>query len=418
MLNQLSKPAEWRASAEGRAEGERFKRLLILWHSPPAVTAGAPIIVRSLFRDYDPDRLSVLCCAKEYREVVAGGHAKSLLPCEHVVFPNYRVFTPRPYRVSRPIVDAINCLRLFPILRAGRRLIRERGVEAIFTATSTAEINLAAYFLSREHGLPLHFFETDDWELCNARGVVRYLIRRYREEIFRSAAGLWLTSPGMVRDFERRFGVSGEFLFHFVDTARYEQPSRDIRPAPAPAPISVVYTGAINNMFRDTLAAFCRLMNDGLTVGGRPVKLSIYSHGCPPQFLGPGVSFEGFAPTERYPEVLARADVLLIAVSFSEDPAIQQLVRTSLYTKTIDYLASARPVLVISPPYSAEIDYFAGVTHVLQSVERGAVEAALARLTGEPEYREELTRRGLELVRKRHSPEALERVFLSRFREV
>ncbi len=404
------------AAGGGPAGAGRLRRTLIVWHSPPANTAGAPIIVRGLFRGYDPGLLSVLCQASEHRRAAATPGA-ALLPCEHTLFPNYRPFCPRPYRVFRPIMEGINCLRLFPILRAGRRLIRERGVEAIFTATSTAEVNLAAYFLSREFRLPLHYYETDDWESCNARGLVRFLIRRYQGEIFRSAAGLWLVSPGMIRDVERRFGVRGEFLHHFVDADRYRAAAEAVRPAPAPAPLSLAYTGSINGMFRDTLAALCRHLNAGMTVGGRPVRLSVYSHACPPEFLGPAVTFEGFVPTERVPEVLARAHVLLIAVSFSEDPAIRHLVRTSIFTKTVDYLAAGRPVLVVAPADSAEVEYFGGVSEVVPTTERGAIEAALARLTADGDYAATLAQKGLQLIRRSHSRDALERVFLSRFRE-
>ncbi len=395
--------------------GVSFRRLLLLWHLPPSNTAGAPIIVRRLFRDYDPGRLEVLCCAREYR-AAARSAAESLLPCPHTLFPNFRPFTLRPHFFFRPLLDGLNCLRLIPILRAGRRIIREKRIESIFTATSTAEVNVAAYLLSREFGLPLHYYETDDWEACNARGLPRWLIRRYQGEIFRSAAGLWLVSPEMIRDVERRFGVTGKFLHHFVDAGAYRRASETFHLAPPPAPVEVAYAGSINSMFRDALAAFCRHLNAGMTLGGRQVRLSIYSHACPEEFLGPAVSFHGFVPTERVPEVLARAHVLLLAVSFSQTPHIQQLVRTSIFTKTIDYLASGRPVLLVTPPYSAEVEYFGGVTHAVMTTERGAIEAALGRLTADAAYTADLSRRGADLVEREHSLEALDRVFLRHFR--
>ena len=68
--------------------------------------------------------------------------------------------------------------------------------------------------------------------------------------------------------------------------------------------------------------------------------------------------WRGYVPTDQAPGILAGADVLLIAISFSKDPALRDLVQSSMYTKTVDYLASGKPLVVVSPPDTAELDYF------------------------------------------------------------
>ena len=393
-----------------------YKRLLFMSDYPPSTLAGAPVIVKQLLRNYDMTRLDVLCCKAWYARATPLVR-ETYLDCPHTSVPSYRVVDPRPRRVFGPIMSSVDCLRFYRIMDAGRRLIHEKQIEAIFTAPHHCEFGMAAYHLHRELGLPLYVFITDDWEKGNPELLPNYLIRRHYADLVRSARKLWLTSPAMVRDFQQRFGVEGEFLFHFVDVDRYQQAARDAPTDRDSGKLKVVYTGALNTMFYDTMKVFCQLLNEGMCVGGRQVELTIYSSHRHTQLLGEHVFSGGFVKSDDIPDILAGADLLLIAVSFTQDPAIRKMVETSLYTKTVDYLASGRPVLVISPPYSGEVDYFGEATEVVTTVEREPIEGAIRRLVSDGEYAEALRRRGLELVRRRHSMESLAQIFLRHFEE-
>jgi hypothetical protein len=108
--------------------------------------------------------------------------------------------------------------------------------------------------------------------------------------------------------------------------------------------------------------------------------------------------------------------VLLVGVTFSQDPELLELVRTSIYTKTVEYLASNRPVLIVSPRYAAEVEYFGDVSTVVDSVEPARLAEALVRIAGDRQEIEQRSRRGLELVQTRHSSAAVLDGFLSQFR--
>jgi glycosyltransferase involved in cell wall biosynthesis len=391
-----------------------FQRLLYMCELPPSTSAGAPIIVRQLLRQYDMSRLDILCCER-YHELATPLIKETYLPCSHTRVPSYDRFDARPRRVFRPIIESLNCRRVMRILAHGRDLVRKRQIEAIFTAPWRCEFALAAYFLHCETGLPLYVFEMDDWEAMNPHLVPGHLTRKYHRDLLTRAKKLWLTSPAMVRKYEDRFDVKAEFLFHFVDVERYVRTSKALAPQRRRDRVSVVYTGAINIMFYDTLKAFCNLLNDGIEIDNRPVHLSIYTPERPVSLLGPRVEWAGFVKSDEIPHALAMADLLLICVSFSQDPRIVQLVTTSLYTKTIDYLASERPVLVISPRYSAEADYFGRVTSLVDSLDPQRIVAAIDSLARDTESSRRLCEQGLEMVRRHHSLEALDRVFLSQF---
>jgi hypothetical protein len=384
---------------------------------PPSTAAGAPIIVKQLLSQYDPSRLHVLCCERQYSNSSALVR-ESYLSCSHTVVRSYQKFDLRPRRVFVPITLSIDCCRLPRIMAAGRQIIERHGIRAIFTVPWHCEFALAALLLHQQTGIPLYVFETDDWEQMNPKLVPNHLIRKHHEELLTSASKVWLTSPAMVRRYREKFRVDGEFLFHFVDPDKYRGSSNGRAERRPDGTIEIVYTGAINEMFYDTMAKLCSMMNAGLVVAGAQVKLNIYSARCPEEFLGPHVAWRGFVKSEDIPEVLAAYDIALVSVSFRQDPRILDLVKTSLYTKTIDYLAAGIPVLVVSPSYSGEVDYFGDVTTVVTSPDEAPVKAALESLAARSAEVQRKCELGTRLVRDRHSLHSLRSVFLHHFAEV
>jgi hypothetical protein len=401
--------------SEATVETERpFKQLLFLNEYPPCTVAGGPVIARQLFRHYDPAKMDVICCDSWYGRALPKVR-ETYLPCNHISIPSHRTLR-RPRRLFAPIEATLDCRRMDKIIDIGRKIIREKNVKALFTMSYGCEMPHAAYFLHKEFGIPLYYFETDDLIAQAPCALAKKTITRYRDDFLKSVERLWLTSPAMVRTFEQRYGIRGEFLFHFVDMDYYLREATNA-PAPPTDRISLIYTGSVNHMFYDTMKWFCDWLNRGLTVDGKPVEMTIYSSSCPPELLGPRVTWPGLVKLEEIPGLLGQAHMAAILVSFTQDPLTRELIQTSLYTKTIDYLAAARPTLVVSPTYSSEVDYFGDVTCVVDRPEEEPIIASIRRILNDEQYTEKLRRDGLELVQQRHSLEALERIFLSHFRE-
>jgi glycosyltransferase involved in cell wall biosynthesis len=169
-------------------------------------------------------------------------------------------------------------------------------------------------------------------------------------------------------------------------------------------------------MFLGAMERICDWINAGIVIDGRRVVLDIYGGTCPSRLAGPAVTWRGFVASEEIPAVLAGADALLIAVTFSDDPHLRDLVRTSIYTKTVDYLASGKPIVLVSPSDTAEVDYFGLVTRVIDQLDRGRFEDALREtVSGSPEVARR-TEAGLALVRERHTGETMGDRFLEPFR--
>jgi glycosyltransferase involved in cell wall biosynthesis len=386
---------------------ERFKQLLFINDYPPASVAGAPILARRLLEDYDPERLDVLYCGS-WSNIRAG-----LLPCRHTIVPAYNTKL-RPRRFFLPIEATLNGWRLEKIMKIGRRIVKERGVQAIFTTSYGAEMPHAAYFLSKELGLPFYYFEMDRLDAVFLCPSAKRLITRHRRDFLQHASKLWLISPAMAREFKRLYDVEGEPINNFIDLATYQQASREVSQRPSDR-IQIIYTGSILMMLYDALEWFCRQLNDGITIDGKTVELSIYSQACPPELLGPNVHYRGFVAHEEIPNKLAESDIALMVAGFDVTPGQRLQIQTSVASKTLDYLAAGKPVLIIAPPYSGQVDYYGPVCCVVDRLDRAALDEALRRLVTDPKYVADLRAKGFELIEKRHTLSALRELFLSHF---
>jgi glycosyltransferase involved in cell wall biosynthesis len=390
----------------------RYKQLLFINEYPPSTQAGAPLIMRELLREYEPERLDVLCCDSFYARA-SSVIRDSFLPCRHTRIRGFNS-AQRPRRVFGPIEATLNCWRLPYVMHVARRIARERKVEAVLTTSYGAEMPHAAYFLARELGLPFYYYEMDRLDSVFTCRAAERLITKHRRDFLRSARKLWLVSPTMVKTFKHLYGVDGEFMHHFVDIERYQRIAREAPPLPTDR-IRLVYTGSINSMFLDTMRWFCEWLNQGLSIDGRPVEMAIYSGYCPPGLEGPHVKYEGFVSSELVAEKLAGAHIAAILVSFTSERGVKEQIETSIYTKTVDYLAAGRPVLTVAPPYAAQLEHYGSVSAVIEKLDRDAVERTLRRLVSDRAYVDDLRERGLALVRAQHSFDTVGRRFLANF---
>ncbi|MBB6052796.1 hypothetical protein [Armatimonas rosea] len=389
-----------------------YKQLLFMSDYPPGTVAGAPVIVRQLLRHYDMEKLDVFCC-RTWHENQKPVVTQSFLPCPHTTFESVKRFDLRPRRFFSPIQSSIDCGRIKTIVAKGKEVIAKRGVEAILTAPYGCEFSMAAYYLSKELNIPLYVFITDDWDKANPYLLPNWIIDRHHTDFLKHAERLWLISPSMIRVYKERFGVDGEFMHHFLEADACKTIRQEL--APPDDKIALVYTGSINNMFESTMQWFCDWLNQGLEFDGKPVELTIYTQQEPTSYLGPAVKWGGFVAMEEIPQKLAQAHLATILISFTDHPVISKMIRTSIYTKTIDYLATGTPTLVVSPPYAAEVEYFKDATSVVTAMDKEAVKAALLRLLKDAEYTKTLQQAGFDLVEQRHSRTALQRIFLRHF---
>lgn len=391
----------------------KFKQLLYLCNYPPCDLGGACIIMKQVFSRYDPDRLSVVCDG----DWLASAREKcpqSLISCRHEAVGNRLPLDLRPRRFWIKARSMLNLRRADEIFAIGKSLIEERSIEAIMLPLYYPEFALAGYQLHKEFGLPMYVWESDDWDVIHRSfPYVRGVVAKAHGAILKDAAVAWMTSPSMIRHHAKQFGVEGRFLFNFIDTERFTSPACE-RTEPR-STLDIVYTGAINEMFASSLKQLSDLINKGREVGGRRVRLTIYTNCDTGAYVGPYVRSGGFVTHDKIPGILSSADVLLIAVAMRGSGEIMDMIRTSLYTKTIEYLASSRPVLYFGPREAAQYEYFGPYMKCVTSGREEDFMAALSEVANDQGVRG-LCSRGFKFVAKNHSMEALEKNVLDNFR--
>jgi hypothetical protein len=389
-----------------------WKRTLIVNDFPPSTLAGAPLILRQCFLGMPAEHLHVLCCGT-FHDPVDDTVRSTYLPCPHEVVPGIRRGAIRPSRWGVPLVANINTLRIPDITKRGIRICRERGIKAIVTGTVNMEFTIAAWRIASAMDLPLYIWEPDDWFSANPTPAVK-LLGNERMASLRGAAHIWTVSEPMAKRFRDRYGLDSEPLHHVLDIDRCKALAESV--SPPDDKIRIVYTGSINEMFRETLVWFADIINRGLIIDERLVELVIWTPHKPVAFMGPNVHWGGFVPVEQIPLKLGESHIAAVLVSFTDRPDIKSLIETSIYTKTVDYLASGTPTLIIAPQYAAQVDAFGPASTVLTSLNETSLVAAIRAMALDSDERIRLKTAGFELVRKKHSMSAREQIFLSKFR--
>jgi glycosyltransferase involved in cell wall biosynthesis len=304
-------------------------------------------------------------------------------------------------------------LRIPDITRRGIRICQEQGINAIVTGTVNMEFTIAAWRIASQLGLPLYIWEPDDWFSANPAPAVK-LLGRERMASLKGAAHIWTVSEPMAKRFRDRYGLESEPLHHVLDIDRCKDLAATV--SPPNDKIRIVYTGSINEMFRETLVWFADIINRGLTIDGRNVELVIWTPHKPSACIGPNVHWGGFVPVEQIPLKLGESHIAAVLVSFTDRPDIRSLIETSIYTKTVDYLASGTPTLIIAPEYAAQVDAFGPASMVLTQLDEAALVNAIRAMALDISERSRLQDAGFALVREKHSMAAREQIFLSKFR--
>jgi glycosyltransferase involved in cell wall biosynthesis len=116
----------------------------------------------------------------------------------------------------------------------------------------------------------------------------------------------------------------------------------------------------------------------------------------------PAINVQGWLSQAELPRALQHADVLFLPFSFeeTEKPWVSQ----SFPSKTADYVAAGRPILVFGPPYSSIVRYASqtGCAEIVQTPDPDALAGAIARIANSPACREQLRARSLQIFRKNH----------------
>lgn len=273
------------------------------------------------------------------------------------------------------------------VVRQLLQLITKTDVQVLLLCPQSMLDLSAAVALTRKLCLPAAVWFMDDYYGAgNASRQVAELWARSRPR--------FVISEAMRERFSWLYGGECEVLNNSVP-APYPEPAR-----PHALPLRIAYAGAAHSYYLETLAIALRELAglDG------QLQLDIYTY----DELPPALAGGGCLPYHRRPvlpcrELSARLrdyDVLLLVSSFRPDH--RSLAETSLASKTAEYLASGRCILVFGPPYAEDVRYAQRYGFAEVATRSQELRPVLLRLLHDPGRRRTLGERAYEFARAHH----------------
>ena len=356
---------------------EAINALTIVGGYPPSDLFGGAIILRNLLGALDVDRLTVVANGLVVDEVRRAGGG--LLDAAHVSVRPVTI----PVRGLRRATRLLNPL-LMPVV-AARIALRSAGAIVAFPwgGQLGSELFVAAWLASRLTRRQLVVYEMDEWAASLGRKsglAARLLERLLHRRILRDATTVFAISAPLAAMLERLSGRKVDVLPAATDAVIPEEPR--------PTSSIVLYGGAVYGAQADSIQRAAR--------AAERCGLELVLHTSTPHAdlvavgVTASVTVRPMVSIEAFREVMRDAALLLLPLSFEPDQA--DVVRTSIPTKTAEYLASGVPILVHAPSDAALVlaAVAGGWAHVVAEPALEILAEAMRVLQATPELRARL----------------------------
>jgi len=376
----------------------------------PPNDSGQAIILGRLFRDVN-EKDYVLISSRPWRDsVFPNGLGLPGLPgldgAFHHLSPEIKVQWPRTRWGSW-------CNLLKAGLLVGRRvrrlirILKQERCRAIIGCSGALYDLPVAYLAGRWLRIPFHAYLFDYYRYqfdISISPTLDRMVARYMERIFlRAATGIIVPNAGLQAEYRRRYGVEAIVIHNHYDDAIEDTPP--VNWPASPPDIRIVYTGQI---YQAQFDALCNLIEalDRLRIP--EITLHLYTAQlpeeiCPGWICGPHVIFHPHVPSRQVVRIQRHADILFLPLAFHTP--YPEIIDTSLPTKTGEYLASGRPVLVHAPPGAFVSRYCRehGCGVVVDEPDPGQVATAIEWLISDEELRARCVRNARECARTEFS---------------
>jgi glycosyltransferase involved in cell wall biosynthesis len=388
----------------------RFPRLLYVGEFPPSNHHGGAILLKRLLDKHPADRLTVITSNLGMKL----SQATDLLECRHIAFP---IFGGSQYLWLGMLMGATNWLILALVALRAILVIRRQRVEALITIVQ-GRYYLAAALASWVTATPHITFVHDNFVsgIAGSTVLVKKVLRRLMATTLRRAAHIYVVSPEMQRlvSSECRMESEVQLPSTAAPARRTEVPAR-VTGSGSPV---ILFAGAISYAVIDCLDLLADMIATGqLKEYGMPqaeLHLCAAITDAEMRKRGwdrPGIVVRGWVPQSELPGELSSADILFLPYSFLESS--RGAVETAFPSKTADYLAAGKPILVFGPKYSSLVRYASeqGFAEIVDQFNSAALARGLQRILSSPSYRETLAARALEVFSANHDSKCQQRNF-------
>lgn len=326
-------------------------QILFICDFPPSNHQGGSILASRLLGDYPAGSLTIVTGTAGFNASPAEGRLNHL----HILFPTNNE-TGR-WGLGR-LKTAINWLFL-PVLTVA--IVWQIKLKKIKVSITIAHgyffiaAALAAWLTSTRLILIVH----DDW--VTATNLSSYLLKYFSARIFRGVARradhVYAVSQTMQEMLKATYSVKSEVQFPATEPFDFIEPEQANHDS-----LRIVYSGICHDANIDGLNALISLLkSDTLREFGiASWELHLYSNSSPEDvhrngWQHPAIKTHGWVSQSELRRSLVLADILFIPLSFAERQ--RYFVERSFPSKTADYLACGKPILIRAPGYSSLVEY-------------------------------------------------------------
>lgn len=393
------------ADAE-RTDTRLRPRLLYVGEFPPSNHHGGAILLRRLLGQHPVDRLTVIAS----RRGIETSRAHDVFDCSTISVPPFRVplLPPAAAKVLELVFVFASALQAKIMNRADALITIVQGRYYLAAA-------LVAWFTGMPHVTIVHDnFLSDS---IGPSGLIRSLKRYLTRQTLKRADHIYAVSPEMQRLVRAECGRDPEIQLP-SSTAPLRQSGGSMGDTRGEGKFIVLFAGLIGYTVKDCLDLLVELIKSGdLERGGiSGVQLHLCTAMSEKDLQTFGwdhadVICKGWMTHSDLTAALAEADVLFLPYSFLEGS--RAAVETAFPSKTADYLAAGKPLLVFGPRYSSLLRYASeyGFAEIVDEFSLTALAQGIRNIAGSPDYREGLAAKALNVFRSNHDIETQRRNF-------
>ncbi len=381
--------------------------LLYICEFPPCNYHGGAILMHRLLKDYPPGRIIVFTS----KPGLEASRVLDRLSCQHRTFPS--VGGSRCLWLSRA-KQLINWAILVWVSLAAVRAIKRYQIEAILTVLQ-GWFCYAAAAVGWLTGTPYLMVVHDDF-VCRRTWFSRRILKPLTGVVLRRATRIYAVSAAMQSLILREFGAQSEV--QWPATAAHKSSERLRAYTNSDGGPVILFAGIVTHAVDDGLDLLATLIRDGkLREYGIPkVRFHLHANVTEEEWRvhgwdHPDILNLRWAAQADVPKLLAGADILFLPYSFRESS--RHMVETAFPSKTADYLAAGKPILVVGPLYSTLVQYASeeGFAEVVTELNVDMLARAIQRILLFQEHAAMLAARAHDVFCRNHDIERQRRDF-------
>jgi glycosyltransferase involved in cell wall biosynthesis len=328
-------------------------KILVISDWAPPMIDGPSIILGNILREFDPDKLVLFVRRrnKERNVFFKSGNELNV--------KRYSIFIPSSYASKFSLLRRFYRLAeafSFPLtVIKGLAIILKEKPDCILATSNPphGHFMIAAYIMSKVSGKSLLYYIFDDLEEFSSGRLYKYLTKYFEPRMFKHASKIIVMDEYLAEHYEKKYGLRCKVLHHSVNLKNREKTSEV--DAAGGNIYRILFSGYIS---RYNLDAILNLKNAIKSINHN-IQFVMYTPRNEKTLMEMGILGKGIIcshiPYAAIGRELKKADLLFLPLSFENSKSI--IVKSAFPSKTMDYLAAGRPVLIHAPCDCFIVDY-------------------------------------------------------------